>query len=504
MISMVEREFREEQIRVEEFPPFIRIALKGSARKELFSRTMKKLKTIKKEYEKSEGVFDALYGKKKSKILRLLSESPQTARKLIERSGLSPSVVYHFLSFLKKRQRVTEKGHIYYLEDDSTSLFLDEIVTIEEDPSLRRRYGVSVKELELAYFLWNTYTEVEPGGGRYSKDCPNVYTLADAVHRWRTGRTAIPVWALIQLEEVSHSDMLHKEGSIIQYHLPPSIPVKPYYNDKYKLPIEVDNDMDKVVIQLLQKMSKSRIYIFPKRRRWLFEKLHHSFGEFDDTTFRIPVAITEILKSYYGTKTLARSSAHIPPRIRDRWLKLDPLFRIVEESSLLLHIISLASRSNGGFEITSRSNLLLQEVTTFISGIGLGELSVHRKHQRPHFRVYLSEGKINVLRRYAHLFQNHPDLLLWSRIPLNTIAEKIVLTNGDFESVKHICHEELARFVESILRSLERKKVYERVDYLQYEEEITGYFWKKRLIPSPRRMEELLEMYMAEETMLYV
>ncbi|KYK27765.1 MAG: hypothetical protein AYK19_21230 [Theionarchaea archaeon DG-70-1] len=502
---MIDYGFRTECIRVRELPSFVRVTLKGSARKELFFHSIKKMEIIKRYYDISQDVFDTLYGKKRGTILQLLSKNPQTARKLIEDSGLKPSTVYHFLKDLRERHRVSRKGRTYYLEEhDSGYLFLNEIVKLEEDSALRRKYGVSMKELELAYFLWDTFVEVAPEERTYAQTCQNEYTLADAVHRWRTGRTDIPVWALARLAELSESDILQIE-SVTQYHLPPGIPVIPYYDGEYKLPIQVDSELDKIVIQLLLKMSKNHLYTFPKRKQWLFEKLHKIFGEFDDSTSRIPSAVIEILKFYYGVKTLERSSACIPSHIKARWSELTPLSKIAEESSLLLHIISLSSRFNGGFEITSRSRSFLEEISYLTSSLGTEALNVRKKHGRPHFRVYLSESKVDVLRRYAHLFQEYPDLEIWSRIPLNRIAEKMILTDADSESIELICCEELSRFVESILRSLKRKGFFhgER-DYLQYKEEITDYFWEQKLIPSPRSVEKLVEVRIdKEENLLY-
>lgn len=507
VITMTGHEFRRECIRVREFPPFIRMTLKGSVRKELFFCVMEKVKKIKREYNTSEDVFDVLYGRKKGKILRLLSENPQPARKLIEVSGLSPGTVYHFLKVLREQHDVSKKGGAYYLEEyDFSSLFLDEIVKLEEDPDLKRRYSISIKELELAYFLWDAFVEVAPEQRCYGQAYHSTYTLADAIHRWRTGRTDIPVWAVTRLVELSREDILQKEG-VTLYHLPPGVPVTPYYGGEYKLPVRVDSNLDKIVVQLLQKISKNHLYTFPKRKKWLFEKLHTTFGEFNDSTSRIPSAITEILKYYYRVKTLNRYSACIPPRVKTTWSELHPLLRIAEVSSLLLHVISLSSQSNSGFEITSRSKSFLQDITALISDLGLGTLSMSKKNKRPHFRVYLSGDKAAVLRRYAHLFQDYPDLGMWSRIPLNQIAEKLVSTDVDFESVELICREELSRFVESILRSLERKKKgfsSGRLDYLQYKEEVTDYFWKQKLIPSPRRVEELVELWVVEEDLLYV
>ncbi|KYK32143.1 MAG: ArsR family transcriptional regulator [Theionarchaea archaeon] len=501
---MTDYGYRTERIGVREFPPFIRVTLKDSTRKELLSRAMRKVGKIKREYNTSGDVFDALYGKKKGKILKLLSKNPQPAKPLIEASGLSPSAVYHFLKELRKRHIISKKGCIYSLNEyDFNSLFLDEIVKLEEDPALRRRYGISIRELELAYFLWDTFAEAASDEGGYGRTYNSEYTLADAVHRWRTGRTDIPVWALTRLAELSGSDILQRE-SVIQYHLPPGIPVTPYYDAEYKLPVQAGSNLDKVVIQLLHKMSKNHLYTFPKKRRWLFERLHTSFGEFDDSTSRIPSAITEILKSFYRVKTLNRSSACIPPCMKTRWSDLDPLVRIKEKSALLLHIISLSSRSDGGFEITSRSKPFLEEISYLTSDLGVGALSVRKKHERPHFRVYLSESKVDVLRRYAHLFQEYPDLEIWLRIPLNRIAENLVLTDADRESLEKICREELSHLVESILRSLEKKKRFSGVlNYTQYKEEITDYFWEQKLIPSPRRVEELVEMRAVEEELLY-
>ncbi len=494
---MIDSGYTKEHIGVREFPPFIRVTLKESARKELFSRAMRRIGEIRREYHTGGEIFDSLYGKEKGKILKLLSKSPQSAKTLIGTSGLSPSVVYHFLSFLKKRQRISKEGCTYSLEK-SDSLYLDEIVRIEEDSTLRRRYGISIKELELAYTLWDHLSEVTSMDGGYGQTYHNEYTLADAIHRWRTGRTDIPVWALSRVVDISASDVLGKE-SVLQYHLPPGIPVRPHYEGEYRLPVEVDIDLDKIVIQLLQKLSRNHTYTFPKGRRWLFERLHSKFGDFDDSTSRVPSAIVEILRNYYELGTLNRLSARIPARMKARWEGLNPLLRIIEESSLLLHIISLSSKSNGGFEVTSPSRHLLEDVSSLLKDLGLGQLTVHGKHQRPHFRVYLSESKVNVLRRYTHLFEEYPDLELWLRIPLNQIGEKLVLNNVDPGSVELICREELSRCVESILRSLERKKRDSRVSYLRYKEKIADYFWQQRIIPSPRNVERQVERRIAEE-----
>jgi hypothetical protein len=188
--------------------------------------------------------------------------------------------------------------------------------------------------------------------------------------------------------------------------------------------------------------------------------------------------------------------------MRSRWSELNPLYRIEEESSLLLHVISLSSKSNGGFEITSRSKSFLQDISHLASDLGLGTLTVRRKHSRPHFRAYLSESKANTLRGYTHLLQEYPDLEVWLRIPLNRIAETLVDTNVNAQSIENICREELSHFVESILKSLERKKkgrLPYGVDITQYKDEITLHFWQEKLIPSPRRVEELVDIQIAEE-----
>jgi DNA-binding transcriptional ArsR family regulator len=487
-------------IGLRDFPPFIRVALKDNVRKELFFCALKKLGTIKREYNVSGEVLDAMYGRKKSKILQLLSETPLPVKKLTEASGLSSSTVYHFLKELRKRRMVSREGCTYYLtECDFNLLSVDEIVEVEEDPRLRRRYGVSTKELGMAYLLWDTFVGLAPQEKSYARTYCNKYTLADAVHRWRNGRTDIPVWALNRLIELCDTDVLHNEG-VTQYQLPPGASVYPYHDDEYKLPVQVNGNLDKIVIQLLQKMSKNHLYTFPKKRKWLFDKLHTIFGEFDDSKYRIPSVIIEILDSYYRTEILDKSSICIPRRMRVQWSELNQLYCIVEESSFLLHTISLSSRSSGGFEITSRSISFLQDIAHLTSHLGLGKLPVRRKSDRPHFRVYLSGSKVEALRRYAHLFQDHPDLEIWMRIPLNQIAEKLILTHADVESVEEICYEELSLFINSILKSLERKRSFHRrFDCSLYRGEITDYFWKQRLIPSMRRVEELARMYLGEE-----
>jgi hypothetical protein len=504
---MMELGYTEEHIGVADFPPFIRVTLAQDARKNLFSGAMKKVGKIKRMYEKGDNFPFELYGKKKGKIVQLLSERPQPASHLIGVSGLSPSAVYHFLGRLSRQGILGKRDHQYFLKEDAfATLSLSDLVKLEEDARLRRKYGISVKELELSSYLWDRFVEVAPKEGGYARTYNSTYTLADAVHRWRTGRTDTPVWALKRLVDLSESNILDTRNSIVKYHLPPGIPVSPLYQGEYKLPVIVDSTLDRIFIQLLQKLSKNHLYTFPKRRKWLFRTLHEKFGEFDDSTSRIPSAITEVLKSYYGLERLKRSSARIPSKIPDRWSVLSPMDQMQEKSQLLLHIISLSSRSNGGFEVTSRSESFLQDISRLSSDLGLGTLTVRRKHRRPHFRAYLSESKMKTLRRYASLSQVYPDLGLWMRIPLNQIAQKIIGTDGSFHSIEQVCSEELSQFVESIINSLQRKKrlfTYPAPDYMQYKEDISNYFWQNKILPTPKKVEELIEMRQAEEEFLY-
>lgn len=504
---MMELGYTEEHIGVADFPPFIRVTLAQGARKNLFSGAMKRVGEIKRTYEKGDNFPFELYGKKKGKVVQLLSEGPQPASHLIEASGLSPSAVYHFLGKLSRQGILEKRDHQYSLKEDAfTTLSLSDLVKLEEDARLRRKYGISVKELELSSYLWDRFVEVAPKEGGYARTYNSTYTLADAVHRWRTGRTDTPIWALKRLIDLSESNILDMENSIVKYHLPPGIPVSPLYQGEYKLPVIVDSALDRIFIQLLQKLSKNHLYTFPKRRTWLFRNLHEKFGEFDDSTSRIPSAITEVLKCYYGIERLKRSSARIPSKIPDRWSVLSPIDQMQEKSQLLLHIISLSSKSNGGFEITSRSESFLQDISRLSSDLGLGALTVRRKHRRPHFRAYLSESKMETLRRYASLSQVYPDLGLWMRIPLNQIAQRIAGTDGSFHSIEQVCSEELSRFVESIIYSLQRKKrsfAYAAPDYKQYKENISNYFWQNKVLPTPKKVEELIEMHQTEEEFLY-
>ncbi|MBU7015140.1 MAG: helix-turn-helix transcriptional regulator [Theionarchaea archaeon] len=500
---MMELETSEKHIRVSDFPPFVRVALDQKARRNIFSRAMKRVGEVKRTYEKPDNFPVELYGKKKGKIIRLLSEGPQSAAHLIEASELSPSAVYHFLGNLNQQGILEKRQRQYSLKEDAFNvLSLSNLVKLEEDPRLRRKYGISVKELELAFYLWDRFEEVAPKERGYAQTYNSTYTLADAVHRWRTGRTDTPIWALKKLIELDESDILDNRNSIVKYHLPPGIPVNPMFQGEYKLPVAVDSTLDRILIQLLQKLSKNHLYTFPKKRKWLFENLHEKFGEFDDSTSRLPSAITVILKSYYGLHRLKRSSARIPSKIPDRWSTLSPVDQMQEKSQLLLHIISLSSKSNGGFEITSRSESFLQDISNLSSDLGLGMLTVRKKHKRPHFRAYLSENKTVTLRRYASLSQVYPELDLWMRIPLNQIAQKILGTDGSAHAIERVCSEELVRFVESIIYSLQRKKksyTYPAPDYMQYKEDISHHFWENKALPTPKKVEELLEMRQAEE-----
>lgn len=503
---MMELGYTEEHIGVGDFPPFIRVTLDQTARRNIFSKAVKNVGKIKRKYEKDDDFSSELYGKKKGKIIQILSEGPQSASHLVGISGLNPSAVYHFLKELSQQDILEKKDRLYFLKEDAFKLLsMSNLVKLEEDARLRRKYGISVKELELSFFLWEGFAEVAPTKRGYAKTYTSTYTLADAVHRWRTGRTDVPVWALKKLIDLSDSDIVDKKNSVAKYHLPPGIPVSPTYKGEYKLPIVVDSELDKILIQLLQKLSRNHLYTFPKKKKWLFGALHEKFGEFDDSTARVPSAITMILKSYYELERFKRSSARIPSKIPDRWSTLSPVDQMQEKSQLLLHIISLSSKSNGGFEITSRSESFLQDVSRLSSNLGLGTLTVRKKYRRPHFRAYLSENKMEILRRYASLSKIYPELDLWMRIPLNQIAQKIAGTDGSAHSIEQVCSEELSRVVESIIYSLQRKKksfTYPAPDYMQYREDISDYFWVNKILPTPKKVEELIESRQAEEEAL--
>ncbi|MGD2072394.1 MAG: helix-turn-helix domain-containing protein, partial [Candidatus Thorarchaeota archaeon] len=316
--------YNPDEIGVREFPSFVRITLQNTLRKKIFTDAMKTVGKMKKRYEGSGGIPKRLFGEEKEKIVSLLSESPHTAASLIKESELSSSAVYHFLSNLRKQNRVRKEGRMYILDEfDFDILSIHEIVKIEENPHKRRKYGISVKELELAFYLWERFSLIAPEKGGYGRTYSNWYTLADAVHRWRTGRTDIPVWALRGLIDISGNDILASTGSVVQYHLPPGIPVRPSLDGEYKLPIIVDTTLDKIVVQLLQKMSKNHLYTFPKRKTWLLRALHKKFGDFHHSTDRVPSAITEILKVHYDLNTLDRSAACIPEPMKNRWVQMN-------------------------------------------------------------------------------------------------------------------------------------------------------------------------------------
>lgn len=375
-----------------------------------------------------------------------------------------------------------------------------EIVRIEEDATLKKRYSVSTLGLGLAYILQDKFLDVFSEKQPHIQFSRSKYNLAEAIHRWKNGQTDIPVWALNRLVELSELNMSAIMRSVLQYQQPPGIPVKPHYRGECRLPIKADNELNKIMIQLLLKISETNLYIFPKKKEWLFRKLHQKFGEFNDSTSRIPSAIIEILKSHYGIVRLKESSVRIPMKMRDRWLNLNILLRTAEQSSLLLHVISISSHAKGGFEVTSRSESFLQDISDLTSDLGLGNLIVHKKQERPHFRIFFSNGRVAALKRHANLLKKHPDLETWLRIPSNHIADKLILSK-DLDSVDRICQEELSKLVESILKSVERKRNNTsplKLDYMQHREGIVRYFWQEKLIPSPRRVEELIETRSSE------
>ncbi|MCK4735696.1 MAG: hypothetical protein KAT65_24795, partial [Methanophagales archaeon] len=166
----------------------------------------------------------------------------------------------------------------------------------------RRKNAISIKELEMATYLWPSYERAcdcegisfqNPSYGRWYQ---NHFALARAVKEWMKGDANIPQWTLIAIANFTNVDIEEREV-ISSYCFPPGVKITPYYKGRYKLPVEVSSDLDIIALQILMKNSEDGLVHPAKHKKEIFRRLYHTFGSFQSD--RIPLSIREIIENYY-------------------------------------------------------------------------------------------------------------------------------------------------------------------------------------------------------------
>ncbi|MEE8357989.1 MAG: hypothetical protein V3R82_01060 [Candidatus Hydrothermarchaeales archaeon] len=510
----------ENKIYPRNFPSFVRFRIEKGFRKELIEEALNQAKqeTVKaddltlitKDFEKPPYKF--LFGEIEGRIVEALQPQPLSTKEIIEKTGLKKNTFYHEISQMTREGMIVKDDRRYGLKNPLYIRYSSLKKGRSLSPQHRKTSGVSKDEVILALYLWPKYQDARAKEGLepnhiYSTQYNNVFSLAHAIKMWRKGSTNIPQWALIPMAALTGLTWkLNNDLVIESYSLPPGIEIKPFYHRRYKIPIEADLDLDKIVIQLWSKGTDNGRKYNHRNKKKFFQSLHKIFGSFKSREGRVPLVVAEIIKKYYEIEYFKKERARIPQRIIERLHRLNDPERAEHETKLLEGIIELGSTHMNGCEITSRSQEFLQDTSRFLEGMGDGSLSVRKRYGRPHYRSTLSSGKIMYIknrsleleRLYDKIRESHPDFEIWTKIPLNNIGDRIrkMELSKPLDAVDRICREELFNYVGSILKSIERNVPSFGSGYFDPEDQVmlTDYFWDQRMVPDRGKvMEQLSE-----------
>jgi DNA-binding transcriptional ArsR family regulator len=493
----------EEKIYIRDFPEFIRLEIKEDILSSIFSNIIERISNeiVDVEYHGTQELSEFLHGEIGGKIVEALLDSPLSSREIIKRTGLSKNTFYHKIAEMK-REGVVEGR--YQLTGKVRFANLRKLKSLA--PDKRRRKGISKEDVIIALYLWPKYKDaciregIDPEESRYSTSYRDVFSLAQAVKMWKKGKHLIPKWAAVALAEATGKvGELESEGAIISYTVPPGIKVQPYYNGKYKIPIKAGVELDIIAAQLSVKGSGGKYR--HKNKEKFFKRISHLFGTFPQKG-RVPNAIMEILKKYYGLHN-RKEHARIPSRIFKKLRNLRDPEKMETELALLEGILEVGSPVRGYIEITSRSKEFLEDLSQLSQSLGIGELNVRKRRDRPHYRCEISLKKIDAIREktehlkrlYLEIDKLYPDFRVWDGLPLNRIREKIRATDGKVEKLEEICREELSHYLNLVLESISRNNpIYRRsMKNPKLKEEIIDYFWTNKKIPSSRSVNEFLQ-----------
>jgi len=396
----------EEVIHISDFPPFIRFELEETFRREIFAKFLKYVSAVKVDlppeefWSSAEEEFERLryelvFGKVRGRILKTLEESPLRAKEIIKRNpDDSTNSIYHAIMRLNDQKQIKKKGECWILKKDYFEhVRVSDIAKITDLRSKgeRKRYGISITELEMATFLWPSYELACDQEGvsfqttSYGRRYQNHFALARAVNEWEKGCTNIPQWALIVIADFSHVDIEEREA-ISSYCLPPGVKITPYYKRRYKLPVVVSSDLDIIALQILIKGSEEGSVHPAKRKKEIFKRLYHTFGSFQSD--RIPLTIRAIIGNYYQSRGYKRNAIRIPDKMKVRW-EQHPYQEKTLSKILVLEMLFELDQRKGNYEIISRSRDFLEDVSSILKDLGIGEIKIIKRKDRPHYRSYL-------------------------------------------------------------------------------------------------------------------
>ncbi len=404
-----------EVVHLRDFPPFVRFELEGGFRRKIFAEFLSRVGEAELgilpaefwaavEVELARSRYELIFGPVRGRILRTLEREPLYAVEVVRRNpDLSPYSLYHAITWLHE-QGLIRKNHGRwacnpgYFEQIRIADFA-KILDLRNG-GMRRQHALTRKELEMAVYLWPHYERARAQQGAklhataYGRWYPNHFALARAAKEWEKGAINIPQWALIAIADLAGLEL--EQGEVIMsYSLPPGAKISPYYKGRYKIPIELSAEFDLIALQLLLRTAEDGLVHLAKDRKALYKRLYHTFGTFQST--RVPLSIRAIIEHYYHVYGATRSTFRIPDRMKARWqmLRIDER-RIAQ--ILVLEMLFELEQSKRTHEVIARSRGFLDDVAAITHELGLGELRIHKRRDRPHYRAYLPRGvKENLL-----------------------------------------------------------------------------------------------------------
>jgi hypothetical protein len=395
-----------EVIHLRDFPPFIRFELEERFRRMIFAKFSKRVGEVEldlppdtfwssavEEFELSR--YELVFGSVRGRILKTLEESPLRAKEIIKRTpDDSTNSIYHAIMWLKDQKHIKKNGACWELKKDYFTHVrvsdLAKLINLRRKGE-KRRYGISITELEGATFLWPRYEQARNRDGArfqslsYGRSYRNQFALARAVKEWEKGDTNIPQWALIAIAGFTHVD-IEAKGVILRYCLPPGVEISPYYRRRYKLPIEVSLELDTTALQILMKSSEEGLVHPANVKKALFKRLYHTFGSFQSE--RIPLAIRAIIENYYQITGWSRNVIKIPDKMKARWEQLPHQEKTLSKIRVLEILFEL-EQPGRAYEIISRSSDFLDDVSGIVKDLGVGDIKILKRKDRPHYRSYL-------------------------------------------------------------------------------------------------------------------
>lgn len=398
-----------------DFPPFVRFELRAEFRSRIFAAFAERVAdaqvpldpeafwhSVETEFDRSR--YELIYGSLAGWILKTLERESLEARALIARNPkLSPYSIYHTLATLEQKQLIQKsEGRWMLRKEHFEQLHVADLAKIIDlrQKGRRRKNALSLTDLQMATYLWPAYQRVSTRAGTsvnaksYGRYYEDHFALARAVKEWAQGDTNIPQWALRAIADLTGVD-IEERDAIVHYTLPPGVKISPYYKGRYKIPIELSTDFDLITLQLLMRCSESGSVYQERRKKELFKRLYHTFGSFQSD--RIPSCIWEIIAYYYHIPTCQRSSVRIPTRMKERWEQLPEHERTMTKILVLELLFNLDDRKKT-YELIARSRNFLEDVAGILRDLGIGEITIRKRRDRPHYRAYLPSRAATMLK----------------------------------------------------------------------------------------------------------